>query len=145
MELEEILAEWAKDAPIDESELGRQSSQVPVLHHKYYKMYARESLTLKRLEADHVVLRAEKNEFYTLGPTKEQVDRGWKLPPRGKILKSEVRDYLESDQDVIEAGLAIAYQREKVECLRDILKMIHGRSWLIGRALEDMKFKSGAG
>ena len=90
MNFSELQEEWKKDCKIDNSDLAAESANCPQLHSKYYKIYSTEKLLLKKLESDMKVLELDKYEFYTQGPTEEQHKKGWKLPPKGVIIKSEV-------------------------------------------------------
>lgn len=143
MKLESIQEEWSKDSIIDPTNLGNESIKIPQLHHKYFKIFSQERLSLRKLEADLKALKLEKYEFYTQGPTKEHIELGWKLPPQGKILKSEVNQYIESDKDVISTTLKIGLQIEKVDLLESIIKSITNRGFQIKTALDWMKFQNG--
>jgi len=144
MTLDEIFEEWDKDSTVDPTELGNAALDLAKLHHKYYRMFSRERLLLKKLESDLKVLKREKAEFYVDGPTKEQIDMGWELPPKGKIrVKSDVPVYVDSDNDIIAMNLKIAYQQEKVDLLESIIKLISNRGFQIKSAIEWEKFKVG--
>ena len=144
MTLEEIKKEWQKDCVIDQTELAQESLKSNELHSKYYNIYCDEKLKSYAMENKHNRLRKEKFEFYTQGPSKEQKDLGWKMPPKGMIIKSEVNIYLESDSDIGMSALRLAAQKEKVDFLKDILDEIKNRRWSIRNAIEFLKFISGA-
>lgn len=144
MKLEAIQEEWANDSAIDPTNLGNESLKIPQLHQKYFKMFSQERLALRKLEADLKSLKLEKFEFYTQGPTQEQIELGWRLPPRGKILKAEVGQYIDSDKDIIACTLRIGLQIEKVDLLESIIKSITSRGFQIKTALDWMKFQNGA-
>lgn len=144
MTLDEIFEEWDKDSTVDPTELGNAALDLAKLHHKYYRMFSRERLLLKKLESDLKVLKREKSEFYVDGPTQEQIEMGWVLPPKGKIrVKSDVPVYVDSDNDIIAMNLKIAYQQEKVDLLESIIKLISNRGFQIKSAIEWEKFKVG--
>lgn len=143
MKLEEIYAEWNADCIIDKTELGDESIKIPQLHNKYYKVFTSERLLLKKLEADFKQLRLAKHEFYSQGPSKEQIDAGWQLPPKGLILKGDLPMYIEADKEIVELSLKIGYQQEKIELLESIIKSFHGRGFQIGKAIEWTKWTGG--
>lgn len=143
MKLEAIQEAWSEDCEIDRADLGNESLNIPKLHHKYYKILINEKLILKKYETDLKQLRLEKYEFYTQGPTKEQRDLGWTLPPVGRILKSDVNSYIEADNDIIKMSLKIGVQHEKVQFVDSIIKSLNGRSFNIGHAIEWFKFTQG--
>lgn len=144
MTLDEIFEEWDKDSTVDPTELGNAALDLAKMHHKYYRMFSRERLLLKKLESDLKILKREKSEFYVDGPTQEQIEMGWELPPKGRIrVKSDVPVYIDSDNDIIAMNLKIAYQQEKVELLESIIKLISNRGFQIKSAIEWEKFKVG--
>lgn len=143
MKLEEIQSFWEKDSQVDRTELGEEALKIPQLHSKYFKIYSQERLILRKLEADMKQLRLAKFEFYTQGPTKENQDLGWTLPPIGKILKSDANSYIEGDQDIINLSLKIGMQQEKIEFLDSIIRSLNNRGYNIKVAVDWEKFKVG--
>lgn len=143
MKLEQIYAEWEKDSNIDITELGEESLKISKLHHKYFQILTYERVQHRKLEADLKVLRLDKHEFYTQGPTKETMDKGWQLPPVGKILRSDVTNYLEADKDIIDLSLKIGIQSEKIDLLKSIITTLNNRGYNIKAAIDWEKFKMG--
>lgn len=143
MKLDDIYYEWEKDSDINRNELGDEALRIPKLHHKYFKIFTQERLTLRKLEFDLKQLKLEKFEFFTQGPTPEQHEKGWKLPPQGKILKSEANNYVDSDEEVIQLALRIGIQLEKIELLESVIKTFTNRGFNIKAAIEWEKFKVG--
>lgn len=144
MTLDEIFEEWSSDTQIDHTELGNAALGLAKLHHKYYQMLSRERLLGKKLEADLKQLKLEKTEFYQDGPTEEHIEKGWKLPAKGRILRADVGSYVDSDGDIIAANLKLAYQNEKVNLLQDIIKTISNRGFHIKSAIDWERFKTGS-
>ena len=143
MKISDIDAMWEIDCVIDPTELGVESLKIPRLHFKYQKIYSPERLFLQRLETELKTLRLQKKEFYMDGPTQETHDAGWKLPPKGRILRVDVQEYIDADQDIIALSLRIGQQREKVDKLESIIKSFSNRGFHIRAAIDDMKFKNG--
>jgi hypothetical protein len=143
MKLEDIYTEWEQDANIDRSELGNEVLRIPKLHHKYFKIFTNERLILRKYEVELKQLKLEKHEFFTMGPTEETHARGWRLPPQGKILRSDVNNYIEADKDVVNITLKIGIQQEKLELLESIIKSLTNRGFNIKSAIEFEKFKVG--
>lgn len=143
MKLEDIQILWEVDCNIDRTELGEESLKIPQLHNKYYKIYSQERLLLKKYETDFKKLKLEKYEFLTQGPSKETEQRGWKIPARGMILKSDIPTYMDADQDIIDLTLKIGYQNEKIDFLESIIKSLINRGFNIKTALDHQKFING--
>ena len=88
MQLDELFELWKKDSGIDRTELGEASTNIPKLHYKYYKHYAQERLTLKKLEAEYKSLYKDKWEYYQGNlPDEDLKERGWD-PFQLKVLKT---------------------------------------------------------
>jgi hypothetical protein len=144
MQLDEIYDEWAKDSEIDKTELGEEAIKIPKLHNKYFQIFSKERLLLRKYETDMKKLKLDKFEFYTQGPSKETKDRNWELPAKGIILKQEMPMYLEADKDIVDLSLKIGYQQEKVELLDSIIRSLTNRGFQIKSAIDWYKFTMGA-
>lgn len=143
MTFEEIIKNWEEDSQIDPIDLGGESIKIPRLHNKYYKIILAEKSLLMRLQADMKVLKLEKYEFYSQGHTEETKKKGWKLPPKGMILKADIPMYLDADEDMIALSLKIGMQQEKLEFLESIVKTLMNRNFLIKNAIDHLKFING--
>lgn len=143
MKINEIFDFWEVDSKIDRQELGEEAIKISVLHSKYYKIYINERLALKKYEAELKQLKLEKFEFYTQGPTKDQIDKGWQLPTIGRIVRGDVDRYLEADKDIINLTLKIAVQNEKIDLLESIIRTLRDRNFNIRAAIDWAKFQMG--
>jgi hypothetical protein len=144
MKIEEIFEHWEQDSQIDKTELGDAALNIPKLHHKYFQLLVNEKMQLRKLEAEFKRLKLDKYEFLTQGPNEDTKDKGWKLPPKGMILKGDIPMYMEADEDIINISLKIGLQQEKVELLDSIIKTIINRNFVIRNAIDWQKFTMGA-
>jgi hypothetical protein len=144
MTIDEILENWQIDAKIDNTELGQEALNIPKLHHKYYQIYVKEKLILRKQESEMKQLKLDKYEFFTQGPNEETKNKGWKLPPKGMILKTDMPMYMDADEEIVNLSLKIGYQQEKIELLDSIIKTIINRNFLIRNAIDWQKFTMGA-
>lgn len=143
MNFESLFSEWEKDADIDKTDLANEALKIPKLHHKYYRLLVTEKSRLKKLESEYKKLRLEKTEFFTQGHDDETRTKGWKLPAKGIIIKSDIPMYLDADQDLIDVSLQIGIQQEKVEFLESIIKTLNNRGYIIKTAVEFIRFTMG--
>lgn len=143
MNIDDILNLWQEDVKIDRTELGDEALNIPKLHHKYYEIYVKERLILRKYEAELKQLKLDKYEFLTQGPNEETKDKGWRLPAKGMILKGDIPMYLEADQDIINLSLKIGLQQEKIELLDSIIKSIMNRNFVIKNAIDWNRFTMG--
>jgi hypothetical protein len=144
MKIEEIFSEWKNDSDIDRTELGDEALKIPKIHHKYYQIYIHEKLILRSYESEMRQLKLDKYEFFTQGPNEDTKDKGWKLPPKGMILKSDIPLYMDADKEIVSLSLKIGYQQEKVDLLDSIIRSLNSRGYNIKAAIDWQKFTMGA-
>lgn len=144
MKLEHIIDSWKEDCQVDITELGRESLRIPDLHHKYFKTLSAERLTLRGLEKQYKSLYRTKYEYYTGVMDQDTLEeRGWE-PWSLKVLKQDIPMYMESDVDVSDLQSRIDLQKEKIELLESIIKMVINRGFQIKNAIDWERFKVGA-
>jgi hypothetical protein len=149
MTIDEIFAEWDKDSQIDRTELGKEATDIPKLHNKYYRIYVQEKLKLIKQESDLKQITAIRHDFYSGAIDNDTLrEMGWEEEfqtlGRRTILKTEIPRYLESDNLIINRKLKIATQQEKVALLDSIIKSFVSRGFNIKAAIEWSKFQVGA-
>ena len=144
MKLEEIYDLWAEDSEIDTNAIDTVAISIPKLHHKYFKILSNERLQLRKLEADYKKLYLLKFEYFMGTLDRETLDEyNWAPNPRS-ILKSDIPMHLESDKDVINLTLKIAYQKEKTSALESIIKNVGDRGYIVKNYIDWQRFKNGA-
>lgn len=131
------------DLKIDQTDLDTESLRTPQLHNKYLCIYHDEMLTLTALEHQLRRLAHNKREWYTGTMSKERLDELKWEPYQKRILRQDLDEFIEADEDIINIHAKIALQREKVEYLRAITKQITNRGWDIKNAIEWKKFING--
>jgi len=144
MKIDSIFEMWEQDSPIDRQRLDEAALNISSLHAKYHRIYTNERLVLRKYEGEMAELKLQKYEFYTQGPTKETVEKGWQLPPIGKIIKSDVGAYMEADRDIIHMNLKLGLQHEKISLLESIIKNLQNRGYNIRAAVDYIRFIGGA-
>lgn len=144
MKIEQIVEEWSKDLQIDQTDLSSESSNIPKLHNKYYLYYVNEGMQLRKMRTDYKKFIKLKTEYYRgeLGP-EELRQYGWDPQPL-KILKTEIQNYVEADDDVIERSLRIGAQEYKVNYIEEIIRQINNRGYQLKTILDFEKFRTGA-
>ena len=141
MTLEELQESANRDLKIDETDLGSESINIPILHNKYLQHFNKFSLLLKKAEYDHRVLKRQKWEYYT-GKADPSVYQ--EKPFDIKVLKADVHIYMDSDPELQKADQKVAYLNQIVKYLEQVLRSINNRTFLIKNAIEWKKFTSGA-
>jgi hypothetical protein len=144
MDIEKIVSEWNKDSKIDDTELGTESSRIPMVHNKYLKYYMGERIQLIKLKGEHKKLQRLLLEYYLGELDNQELQELGRQQFFKKLLKNEVNTYIESDDAFIESTIKVAMQDEKVSYLDSIIKSLNNRGFQIKSALDWMKFTTGA-
>ena len=143
MSVEDISDIWAEDSTIDETNLGMAAKKIPELHNKYYTMYYKEALKVKKLRYDYKELELAKREWLDGSMAEEDLkDHGWKPNPK-KIIRQDLDKWIQADKDIIKLSLRIDYHTENANYLEDIIKTIHSRNFIIKSMIDVLKFQHG--
>lgn len=144
MKIEDIISMWQEDVKIDETELSRESLNIPLLHGKYLKHFSDERLKLRALKMKHKQLSTRLSDYYRgdLNNPEDLAELG-REPYEFKRLKQEVSHYVDSDLEMIQLNTKVAYQQELVDILEEIIKAINTRGYVIKNSLDFLRFTSG--
>ena len=143
MTFDELKEMVKKDIALDETQLDKESSRTPQIHNKYLLFFMEEKLSLTRIESDLDVLRKKKWLYYSGKMSQEELDdNGWEQFDL-HILKTDVDKMIEADDQVIKQKLKVEYQRERVNYLENIIKIINNRQWNIRSIIDWLKFTNG--
>jgi len=140
---DEINEMWSKDCKIDEANIVGEAKRIPELHSKYYNLFFREALRVRKLKADMKELERAKYEYYSGSMCEEDLrERGWKPNPL-KILRNDIDRYMQSDIDVVQLSLKIALHEEQANYLENIIRQINNRNFVIKSMIDMIKFQAG--
>ena len=143
MKFEELQKLWTSDCPIDETELAQESVKIPQLHNKYLILYSNEKLRLKTQRFEHSKLVKLKKEYFGGRMSQEELEAVDWEPFQYKLLKADVEQYVDADDNVIESKKILALQEEKVDYLEAIVKGLSTRGYLIKNAIDWKRFTEG--
>ena len=140
MNLDEIQSLWEEDSKINEDELHIESTKIPSLHAKYYRIL-NNLLLLKKIEENKFKqLKKEKWQYYTGKADPEvYIDR----PFDHKVLRQDVDKYMDADEDLIKILSKIDYYQVMLSYLDSILKTINNRTYQIKNSIEWQQFIRG--
>jgi hypothetical protein len=143
MNIQQIKAQAELDTAIDINHLDDESSKIPQLHNKYLCMLMDEKLILERYESELKVLRRDKWLYYSGKMSEEELkEKGWE-PFDLAILKNELDRFIESDSNVINLSNKVFLQKEKVNYIESVAKIISNKIWNIRSSIEWIKFTQG--
>ena len=140
MNLDEIQSLREEDSKIDEDELHTESTKIPSLHAKYYRIL-NNILLLKKLEENKFKqLKKEKWQYYT---GKADPEVYIEKPFDHKVLRQDVDKYMDADEDLIKVLNKIDYFQVMLSYLDSILKTINNRTYQIKNSIEWQQFIRG--
>jgi hypothetical protein len=143
MNLEQIKIQAELDTAIDLNHLEEESSKVPQIHNKYLCILMDEKLILENLESKLKILKRDKWLYYSGKLSEEELKaKGWE-PFDLNILKQDLDRFIESDMDVITLSNKAFHQKEKVNYVENVVKIISNKMWNIRSAIEWIKFTQG--
>lgn len=136
MKIEDVIEMWQQDAKIDDIELDRESLNVPVLHGKYLKIYYEQKLKLKRYKIQYKTLNKRLSEYYRGELNNpEDLEQIGREPWEKTVLKADIPQYIEGDDEMINLVTRMVYQEQMVSLLEDIMRSINNRGFQINAAI----------
>jgi hypothetical protein len=143
MNIDQIKAQAELDTIINPSNLDEESIKIPQVHNKYLCMLLDEKITLEALESKLKLLRRDKWLYYSGKMSEEELkQKGWK-PFDLNILKQEIDRFIDSDIDVINLSNKVFVQKEKVNYIESVIKIISNKIWNIRANIDWIKFTQG--
>lgn len=135
---------WQEDVKIDETELSRESLNIPLLHGKYLKFFSQERLKLRALKMKQKQLQQRLMDYYRgdLNNPEDLAELG-REPYPYKRLKQDISYYVDSDSEMVQLNMKLVYQQEVVDILEEIIKSVNTRGFVIKNSLDFLKFTSG--
>jgi len=139
--IEQLIEESEKDLSIDYSgNIGIAVSQQPTIFVKWLKLLKEQSLKHRMLLLKEEKLNSDLTIYYT-GKADPEVYRT--KPMNHRFLKSEVKEAIAADQDMIKLRAEIAISVETLDTLERIVKAVKDRDWQLKNIIEWRKFSEG--
>jgi len=136
MKIETVIEMWQQDAKIDDVDLDTESLNVPVLHGKYLKLFYEQKLKLKKYKIQYKTLNKVLSEYYRGELNNpEDLQQIGRDPWEKHVLKADVSQYIEGDQEMVDLVTRMVYQEQVVSLLEDIMKSINNRGFHINAAI----------
>jgi len=143
MNISEIKQMVSKDITLNETQLDIESLKTPQIHNKYLVILMEEKLILEKMYSELKIMKRDKWLYYTGKMGEDDLKKhNWEPFPLN-ILKTDIDKFLQSDSDVHRIEAKIILQKEKVNYLEEVIKIVSNRQWNIRAALDWIKFTQG--
>ena len=143
MNIEQIKAQAELDTAIDANHLEDESAKIPQIHNKYLCILMDEKLVLEALDSKLKILKRDKWLYYSGKMSEQELkQKGWQ-PFDLNVLKQDLDRFIDSDGDVINLTHKVFIQREKINYIEGIVKIISNKIWNIRASIEWIKFSQG--
>lgn len=143
MNIEQIKIQAELDTAIDVNHLDEESIKVPQIHNKYLCMLMDEKVILESYESKLKILKRDKWLYYSGKMSEDELKtKGWE-PFDLSILKQDLDRFIDSDSEVINLSNKVFVQKEKVNYIENVTKIISNKMWNIRSAIEWIKFTQG--
>jgi len=142
-EIERVLDNWEIDSKIDNTEYAKELNKIPNLHSKYIRVMMVHSSKMKKLQYDMMKLRKWKSDYYNGRMPKEELAQR-NLQPYKFILKTEAKDYIDADDDVMALSMRLAAHEEIVTLCQSIIRELNNRGYNLKAAAEWERFIAGS-
>lgn len=142
--IDDILGEWEIDCQVNSTQLDSESLKIPKLHAKYVRYLQNYKSVLSMRSADYEKMKLLRWEHYN-GKLPEEVykKRKWK-PFALKVLKTDLHNYLNADEILIEYKERLDECKDAVGLLEDILKQLSNRNFTIKNAIDFLRYTNGS-
>lgn len=131
------------DVKIDSGSLDTEATKLPQIHNKYLCLLMDEKMILTKLDSDLKTLTKDKWLYYSGKMSEEQLTTlGWETFDLS-LLRTDLDKFIDSDKDVILLQNKYILQKEKVNYLDGVVKLIANKIWNIRAALDWIKFTQG--
>lgn len=141
--LEDLKTMWKTDSTIDSDSLDKEALRSGVLHSRYLDIHTSYRLRLSKLNSEMALLKSLKTRYYKGQLTKKELEaQGWEQY-QYELTKAEIKETVDSDEDVVKLQLKIDYVVSVLEFTQNIITQIRSRSYDIKNAIEWRKFEAG--
>lgn len=141
MKLEDIIEQAEKDLDIEQDEIAKEASNAGRLMSKYQKIRMGEEFRLDELQRDRSIAFVKRSEYYR---GKRAMDTSKKDAAYDFIVpEKDLTEYLRADEVMAPFDKKILIQRQKLEYLDYVMKMILKREWYLRLTLDEIKFNHG--
>lgn len=142
LKLEDLIASWEKDSPIDDTDPAKELLRVPNLHAKYSQQLVLHNFALKAKTANFYRMRKLKTDYYAGRLTGEELKKlGWEQFQF--VLKEDRQVYIDGDEDLIKIKGQMAAHEEASKLAEMIVRELNSRTYQLRAYIDWQRFIQG--
>lgn len=143
MTLDEIHAEWKKDAVIQKTKLDDESMRTSELYQKYLEFYSDARVEAMNAKALFDVEYKNKFYYYNGWLSHDELKEQGLDPFPMKVLKTDMDIFMNADAKIIRLKAKLDMANEKVGVLDKILRSLNTRQFAIRDGIDFIKLTTG--
>jgi len=142
--IETLMKEWSNDCQVDEAEPQRELANIPKLNAKYLNIMVHHKLLAKKATSNYYKMRRFKVMYYSGDLNNPEDLKEHNLEPfRKKILKQDMDDWLQADEELTQVLMKKIIHDEIVKYCEYVLKECHSRTFQLRSYIDYEKFLGG--
>jgi len=134
MNLDDYQEMAEEDCKIDQNKLDRKAAEIPVITAKYLRFLSKEKIKLKALEQQRSRVYRERYAYYG-----GYADECYQYV----LQKSEIKAFLEGDEDLLEIEARVELQKAIVDYLTEVINTLNRMGFSIKNWIDFNKFQAG--
>jgi hypothetical protein len=144
VDIEALMEEWSKDAPINETDPQKSLAQIPSLHAKYLHIMTHHNLMAKKLQYNYNERRRLKWEWYNGDLNNPEDLSKYNLPPQErKVIRQDIPQILDADSELNTLLLKKVLHEEIADFCKAVLKELGNRTFQLKSYIDYERFIRG--
>lgn len=142
--IDALMEEWGKDAPINETDPQKSMARIPILHAKYLHIMTHHNLMVKKMQADYHTRRRIKWDYYNGDLNNPEDLATHNLPPmERKIMRADIPQWLDADQELNNILLKKVMHEEIVDFCKSVIKELSNRTYQLKSYMDWERYVGG--
>ena len=143
--IDDVLADWRKDAVIDESKISYELIRLPMLHSKYLEYYIHFKHRLSKAEMAKSKMGWVKRKYFRGECEQKELEKyQWSQWQGLKPGSSELNQLLEFDADMSALTVIVTDLKTAVTGCEYIMGQLKGREFSLKAIIDYQRFLSGS-
>ena len=136
VKIDDLIDEWAKDAPIDKTEPHKALERLPKLHAKYQAIRSHHNMIVKNIEFDFAEMKRWKTAYYSGELNNSEDLEKYGLEPYPHKHGRNIENVVNADPDLIKLLMRKTIHKEIVDYCDSIMNQISNQHYSLGAIIK---------